>query len=53
MYSRTYGLHLHVGQYRFKRKEEEVTWKDNLVKILKWIAMVATGLAGFLAGLQF
>jgi hypothetical protein len=28
-------------------------WKDTAVKILKWIAVVATGLAGFLAGLQF
>ncbi len=28
-------------------------WKDTAVKILKWISVVATGLAGFLAGLQF
>jgi len=28
-------------------------WKDNVIKILKWVAVVATGLASFLAGLQF
>lgn len=28
-------------------------WKDNLIAILKWVAVVATGIAGFLAGLQF
>lgn len=28
-------------------------WKDNLVKILKWIGVAATALAGFIAGLQF
>lgn len=28
-------------------------WKATLVKILKWIGVAATGLAGFLAGLQF
>jgi len=28
-------------------------WKDKAIAILKWVALVATGLAGFLAGLQF
>jgi len=27
--------------------------KEKIIAILKWVAMVATGIAGFIAGLQF